>query len=48
MREGALAVSIQIVGGELARDFVARIACKQASYTVHLTLTLPPSEGSVH
>jgi hypothetical protein len=31
---------MQIVGSELARESEGRIACKQASYTVNLTISL--------
>jgi hypothetical protein len=37
MDEMIQAVSIRIAGSELARDSKSRIACKQASYTDHLT-----------
>jgi hypothetical protein len=36
---------MQIVGSELARDSEAKIACKQASYTDHLTTGLSANAG---
>jgi hypothetical protein len=44
VRRTNFAVSMQIVGSELARDSGVKIACKQASYSDHLTISCSRAE----